>query len=124
MSNTKDNSEGRNPKLEVTVRAAEVAVPDWWAVVPAGERTLIHAVVRMLRSAKRSELQEVAQAAAKWERGIGCFIKVRLMHEGPRKRRALLKIAPGERGVRLVETLTIACPSTGHSQPGGAPDRD
>ena len=63
----------------VLQRAA--GVPVWWATVPAGERTLIHAIARMLRSAKRSELQEVARAAAKWERGIGCFIKVRLITE-------------------------------------------
>ena len=68
-------------KEEVRVRRAEPEIPEWWAVVPQGERTLLHAVARMLRSAKRSQLQEVAHAAAKWERGIGCFIKVRLMHE-------------------------------------------
>lgn len=60
-------------------RAAEI--PEWWAVVPAGEQTLLRSIARMLRGAKRSQLQEVARAAAKWERGIGCFIKVRLMHE-------------------------------------------
>lgn len=42
---------------------------------------MIHAIARMLRSAKRSQLHEVARAAAKWERGIGCFIKVRLITE-------------------------------------------
>jgi len=57
------------------------AAPDWWMAVPAGERALLHAIARMLRSAKRSQLQEVARAAAKWERGLGCFIKVRLIGE-------------------------------------------
>ena len=42
---------------------------------------MINAVVRMLRGAKQSPLQEVARAAAKWERGLGCLIKVRLMNE-------------------------------------------
>jgi hypothetical protein len=56
-------------------------IPEWWATIPEGEKALLHTVARMLRSAKQSELQEVARAAAKWERGLGCFIKVRLMHE-------------------------------------------
>ena len=44
-----------------------------------GERRLICSVMKMLRGAKQSEIREVARAAVKWERGIGCFIKVRLM---------------------------------------------
>jgi hypothetical protein len=56
-------------------------IPEWWAAIPEGEKALLHAIARMLRSAKRSELQEVARAAAKWERGIGCFVKVRLKHQ-------------------------------------------
>jgi hypothetical protein len=56
-------------------------IPEWWAAIPEGEKTLLHAIARMLRSAKRSQLQEVARAAAKWERGIGCFVKVRLITE-------------------------------------------
>jgi hypothetical protein len=68
-------------KEEVRVRRAEPEIPEWWAAVPEGEKTLLHALARMLRGAKRSQLAEVARAAAKWERGIGCFIKVRLMHE-------------------------------------------
>jgi hypothetical protein len=49
--------------------------------LPAGERILIRTVLRMLRSAKQSRIREVARAAAKWERGISCFIKVRLITE-------------------------------------------
>ena len=67
-------------------RAAEI--PEWWAVVPAGERALLHAMARMLRSARRSPWLEVARAAAKWERALGCFIKVRLIGEKQRAERA------------------------------------
>ena len=56
-------------------------IPEWWAAIPEGEKALLHTIARMLRSARRSELQEVARAAAKWERGIGCFVKVRLIRE-------------------------------------------
>jgi hypothetical protein len=52
----------------------------WWETVPSGERKLICSLMRMLRGARRSQLRDVAVAAAKWERGIGCFIKVRLMN--------------------------------------------
>lgn len=67
-------------KAEVRSQPA-AEIPEWWAVVPAGERALLQAIARMLRNAKRSPWLEVARAAAKWERGIGCFIKVRLIAE-------------------------------------------
>ena len=53
---------------------------DWWESLSPGERKLICNLMRMLRGAKKSQLWDVARAAAKWERGIGCFIKVRLMN--------------------------------------------
>jgi hypothetical protein len=74
-------AEGGKQKWSIT------AAPDWWTAVPKGERALLHAIARMLRSAKRSHLPEVARAAAKWERSIGCFVKVRLIEE-KRKRDA------------------------------------
>jgi hypothetical protein len=55
--------------------------------LPGGERALIRAVVGLLRCAKRSQVREVARAAAKWERGLGCFIKVRLIGEKQRAER-------------------------------------
>jgi len=66
---------------EAGIRRATPEIPEWWATIPEGEKMLLHAIARLLRSAKRSQLQEVARAAAKWERGIGCFVKVRLMWE-------------------------------------------
>jgi hypothetical protein len=78
---TKANEEGRRKNAELERLPAVAAVPEWWATIPEGEKSLLHAIARMLRSAKRSELHEVARAAAKWERGIGCFIKVRLIGE-------------------------------------------
>ena len=68
--------QGRNPRV----------VQEWWASLSQGERRLIWSVMKLLRGAKRSEVAEVARAAAKWERGIGCFIKVRLMSARPRGR--------------------------------------
>jgi hypothetical protein len=62
-------------------RITQIAAPEWWTALPEGEKTLLRAIGRMLRGAKRSQLQEVARAAAKWERGIGCFIKVRLINQ-------------------------------------------
>ena len=71
------------------------AAPDWWMAVPAGERALLRAIARLLRSAKCSQLPEVARAAAKWERGIGCFVKVRLIAEKQRVERRRLKTEIG-----------------------------
>ena len=67
------------------MKSAEIRgfiVPEWWAVAPVGERRFLGSLARMMRSAKRSKSRDVAQAAVKWERALGCFIKVRLMGEG------------------------------------------
>ena len=56
-------------------------MPGWWAVAPVGERRFLGGLARMMRSAKRSKLPDVTQAAVKWERALGCFIKVRLIRE-------------------------------------------
>jgi len=62
------------------MKTGSVEPQEWWASLSAGERRLICSVVQMLRGAKRSQLRDVARAAVKWERGLGCFIKVRLMN--------------------------------------------
>ena len=77
---------------------------EWWESLTPGERKLICSLMRMLRGAKRSQLLDVARAAAKWERGIGCFIKVRLIND--RKPR-----------------VTISCRSVSRSQSGAFPSR-
>jgi len=66
-------------------------LPDWWVVVPAGEQRFLRVLARMLRSAKRSRSPEVAQAAVKWERALGCFIRVRLVTEKQRAESRKLK---------------------------------
>jgi hypothetical protein len=80
-ASTNTSAEGKMQNAEVQHLPAVAVIPEWWAGIPEGEKALLHTIARMLRSAKRSELQEVARAAAKWERGIGCFIKVRLIGE-------------------------------------------
>ncbi len=42
---------------------------------------MIRDIARLLREAKESQSPEMARAAAKWERALGCFIKVRLKGE-------------------------------------------
>lgn len=71
-------------KTEAGSRRAVVEAPWWWRALPWGERVFLVALARMLRAARESEDQGVARAAAKWERALGCFIKVRLMHEARR----------------------------------------
>jgi hypothetical protein len=76
------------------MKAGEMDVRELWAGLSEGERRLIASVMGMLKGARRSQIREVARAAAKWESGIGFFIKVRLMHEKPARRvdRGWLKV--------------------------------
>ena len=55
-------------------------MPEWWRAVPAEEKHLICTIMGMVRGLKRSRVPQVASAAQKWERGLGCFIKLRLMN--------------------------------------------
>ena len=62
-------------------RITQIAAPEWWTMAPVGERRFLGGLARMMRSAKRSKSPDVARAAVKWERALGCFIKVRLITE-------------------------------------------
>jgi hypothetical protein len=69
------------PITQHASRITQIAAPEWWALRPVGERRFLAGLARMMRSARRSKSPEVARAAAKWERALGCFIKVRLITE-------------------------------------------
>ena len=86
-------------------------MPEWWTVAPVGERRFLGSLARMMRSAKRSKSPDVARAAVKWERALGCFIKVRLV--GERKKAEC----------RMKKSAVTASPSDERSRPGAAPDR-
>jgi hypothetical protein len=80
------------------MNSAEIRVskmPEWWTVAPVGERRFLGSLARMMRSAKRSKSRDVAQAAVKWERALGCFIRVRLMGERRRGARRRWRMADG-----------------------------
>lgn len=64
------------------------AVPEWWSAVPEGEKMVLQAIVQMLRAVKTSPRPDTARAASKGERGIRCFIRVRLIN-ARRGRRAV-----------------------------------
>jgi hypothetical protein len=53
---------------------------EWWESLSNGERKLLCSLMEMLFCAKQSQVRDIARAAAEWERGIGYFIKVRLMN--------------------------------------------
>lgn len=86
-------------------------IPDWWGDVPAAEKAVIRGILGSARGLKQSRLWPVAQAARKWESGIACFIKSRLM--GERRRTGL----PGAQ----VGARPTASPTCGRSQPGVSP---
>ncbi|HVM47127.1 MAG TPA: hypothetical protein VMU04_03825 [Candidatus Acidoferrum sp.] len=58
---------------------------EWWTRLPAGEKAVIRALFRLLGIAKGNQTRQIAQAAVKWERSIGCFIKMRLKNEMRRR---------------------------------------
>src|SRR5271165_6708106 len=55
-----------------------------WSNLPSGEKHFIRALIGMIRSAKHSQVTEVARAARKWETGLTFFFKVRLRNQRPR----------------------------------------
>ena len=102
------------------MRTRTVEFDELWAGLSEGERRLIGSVMGMLKGARRSQIRDVARAAAKWERGIGFFIKVRLTHERPRRHRrnGWMKVE----GKVLPDGHATSSPSNGHSQPGASPN--
>jgi hypothetical protein len=52
------------------MKTENIEIQTLWAGLSTGERRLICAVMRMLKGAKRSQIADVARAAAKWESGI------------------------------------------------------
>ena len=70
-------------------RITQIASPEWWTIAPVGERRFLVGLARMMRSAKRSKSPDVARAAVKWERALGCFIKVRLIGERQKAERRM-----------------------------------
>ena len=77
-------TEIRKASLPITHHASritQIAAPEWCALAPVGERRFLSGLARMLHSARRSKSPDVARAAVKWERALGCFIKVRLITE-------------------------------------------
>ena len=101
---------------EVRIRRAKPEIPEWWVAVPQGEKALLHEVARVLRSAKHSQWEEVARAAAKWESGISFFIKVRLMNRKPRRLLA-------DTGLVRVESKPAHSSSPAGPKPPVAPKR-
>lgn len=77
-------------------------VPAWWLAVPQSEKAVIRDVVMSIRGLKRSKSPQISEAARKWERGIVCFIRFRLMSETPRVRRRTISSPASERNQRGV----------------------
>jgi len=84
-------SETENQKVEIVKAEMERQeaknIPEWWTVVPDGERRVIQAMMGLLRCAKHSKRNDVAWAGRKWGLTIGCFIKTRLIAENGRAAR-------------------------------------
>src|SRR3974390_222361 len=91
----------------------------WWTSLSSGEKDLIRALMRMVQSAKHSEVIEVARAARKWESGLTFFFKVRLKNQRPRLRGSLSTVYLGEKN--RSNDRTISSPSNARIQEGVSP---
>lgn len=76
----------RRRAIEAERRTRPGGIPEWWRDLSAGEKAVIRGLIEAMRGLKRSEERQVAQAAYKWERGITCFIKLRLMNDRSARR--------------------------------------
>jgi hypothetical protein len=94
----------------------------WWTSLSSGEKDLIRALMRMVQSAKHSEVIEVARAARKWESGLTFFFKVRLKNQRPRWRGSFSAVSLADKN-RDDGRRIISCQSNAHSQLGVSPGR-
>lgn len=105
--------------MELRVRRVQAQVPQWWAVVPDGEKAVIRGLIRMLRGARRSQVPGVAQAARRWESGLVCFIKARLMNRRFHRR---FKCGTRSAGCGIVAAdREPSAEATSTSRPGACP---
>ena len=75
-------------KRKAEIRKVEAGA-EWWSGAPEGERMLLFAIGRVLRSAKRSRVRGVAPAARKWGPRLCCFMKAHLVNARRRRRRGI-----------------------------------
>lgn len=78
------------------MKSSKMETNEWWAELPAAEKELIRAVMRLLKGARQSRIREVAQAASEWERISS------LTHE--------LASATGSRGRTDADSVTVFAP--------------
>jgi hypothetical protein len=86
MNGSQENQKCGKQKAEIKEAEARA---EWWAALPAGERMLLFAIGRVLRSAKRSRVRGVAPAARKWGPRLCCFMKAHLLNARRRRREGI-----------------------------------
>lgn len=93
----------------------------WWTTLPNGEKDLIRSLMRMVQSAKHSEIVEVSRAARKWERGLCFFFKVRLKNQ--KTRRIYLQSTVSRTTKPAGNNRVTSCPSNERNQQGVSPNQ-
>lgn len=93
----------------------------WWTTLSTGEKDLIRALMRMVQSAKRSEIVEVSRAARKWESGLYFFFKSRLKNQ--RTRRIYLHTSVPRATTPAGNNRITSCPSNERNQQGVSPNQ-
>lgn len=93
----------------------------WWTTLSTGEKDLIRALMRMVQSAKHSEIVEVSRAARKWESGLHFFFKSRLKNQ--RTRRIYLHTSVPRATTPAGNNRITSYPSNERSQQGVSPNQ-
>ncbi len=104
-----------------SVKTNNGTAEQWWTSLSSGEKDFIRALMRMVQSAKDSQVIEVARAARKWESGLTFFFKVRLKNQ----RSGRFAARHGDRRIEKNNEnphRTISYQSNARSQQGVSPD--
>lgn len=130
MNNFSEKSWGMAPPMSLCqaydahMKTSSGPTDHWWTSLSSGEKEFIRALIRMVQSAKHSEVIEVARAARKWESGLTFFFKVRLKNQKAARWSASFNSLRRSEHTRDNIRQTISCQSNARSQQGVSPSRD
>jgi hypothetical protein len=100
------------------------ATEQWWTSLSTGEKDLIRALIRLVRSAKHSQVTEVSRAARKWDSALSFFFKLRLQNQRRRWQISHGSLYPGDHPAhRDFGRPPISYPSNARIQQGASPGR-
>ena len=121
VNNFSEKSWGIAPPMSLSLvyddhmKTSSGPTDQWWTSLSCGEKEFIRALIRMVQSAKHSEVIEVARAARKWESGLTFFFKVRPKNQRTSRWSASFNSLRKSEPNRDNSRQTISCQSNAHS---------